>query len=43
VLPIGQALPSHSVIVPRKGVIELLRLLDGGDTPLQLRFQTSSR
>ncbi|MGK2888384.1 MAG: DNA polymerase III subunit beta [Candidatus Malihini olakiniferum] len=37
-MPIGQSLPSHSVIVPRKGVIELLRLLDGGDTPLQLQI-----
>lgn len=32
-MPIGQTLPSHSVIVPRKGVMELVRLLDGGDTP----------
>lgn len=31
-MPIGQTLPSHSVIVPRKGVMELVRLLDGGDT-----------
>ena len=30
-MPIGQSLPSHSVIVPRKGVIELMRMLDGGD------------
>ncbi|MEO3956636.1 DNA polymerase III subunit beta, partial [Chromobacterium piscinae] len=30
-MPIGQALPNHSVIVPRKGVIELVRLLDGGE------------
>ncbi len=28
-MPIGQSLPSHSVIVPRKGVIELMRMLDG--------------
>jgi len=41
-MPIGQALPSHSVIVPRKGVIELLRLLDGGDTPLQVRIGGSN-
>ena len=33
-MPIGQSLPSHSVIVPRKGVIELMRMLDGGDNPL---------
>jgi DNA polymerase-3 subunit beta len=31
-MPIGDALPNHSVIVPRKGVIELMRMLDGGDT-----------
>ncbi|MDH2068895.1 DNA polymerase III subunit beta [Pantoea sp. GD03673] len=41
-MPIGQALPSHSVIVPRKGVIELLRLLDGGDTPLQVQIGGSN-
>ncbi|MGL9720009.1 DNA polymerase III subunit beta [Symbiopectobacterium sp.] len=41
-MPIGQSLPSHSVIVPRKGVIELLRLLDGGDTPLQLQIGTNN-
>jgi DNA polymerase III sliding clamp (beta) subunit (PCNA family) len=28
------SLPNHSVIVPRKGVIELMRMLDGGETPL---------
>lgn len=38
-MPIGQTLPSHSVIVPRKGVMELVRLLDGGDT---LRLQIGS-
>lgn len=41
-MQIGQALPSHSVIVPRKGVIELLRLLDGGDTPLQVQIGSSN-
>ncbi|MEN4763572.1 DNA polymerase III subunit beta [Pantoea agglomerans] len=41
-MPIGQTLPSHSVIVPRKGVIELLRLLDGGDTPLQVQIGGSN-
>ncbi|MFB6327891.1 DNA polymerase III subunit beta [Pantoea deleyi] len=41
-MPIGQALPSHSVIVPRKGVIELLRLLDGGETPLQVQIGGSN-
>ncbi|WP_130832959.1 DNA polymerase III subunit beta [[Erwinia] mediterraneensis] len=37
-MPVGQALPDHSVIVPRKGVVELVRLLDGGDTPLQMQI-----
>lgn len=41
-LEIGQDLPSHSVIVPRKGVIELMRLLDGGDTPLQLQIGSNN-
>jgi len=41
-MPIGQALPSHSVIVPRKGVIELLRLLDGGENPLQVQIGGSN-
>ncbi|MEG3109409.1 MULTISPECIES: DNA polymerase III subunit beta [unclassified Pantoea] len=41
-MPIGQTLPSHSVIVPRKGVIELLRLLDGGETPLQVKIGSSN-
>ena len=27
-MPVGQPLPSHSVIVPRKGVIELMRMLN---------------
>ncbi|MHA6733155.1 DNA polymerase III subunit beta family protein, partial [Escherichia coli] len=33
-----QSLPSHSVIVPRKGVIELMRMLDGGDNPLRVQI-----
>ncbi|MGL9733993.1 MAG: DNA polymerase III subunit beta [Symbiopectobacterium sp.] len=41
-MPIAQSLPSHAVIVPRKGVIELLRLLDGGDTSLQLQIGTNN-
>ncbi|KNC10491.1 DNA polymerase III subunit beta [Pantoea sp. BIGb0393] len=41
-MPIGQALPNHSVIVPRKGVIELMRLLDGGETPLQVQIGSSN-
>ncbi len=39
---IGQKLPSHSVIVPRKGVIELMRLLDGGDAPVQLQIGSNN-
>ncbi|MGU0042882.1 DNA polymerase III subunit beta [Escherichia coli] len=43
-MPIGQSLPSHSVIVPRKGVIELMRMLDGGDNPLRVQLAaTDSR
>ncbi|MCW6543092.1 DNA polymerase III subunit beta [Yersinia ruckeri] len=41
-MPIGQSLPSHSVIVPRKGVMELVRLLDGGDTPLRLQIGSNN-
>jgi len=41
-MPVGQSLPSHSVIVPRKGVMELVRLLDGGDTPLQLQIGSNN-
>ncbi|MGL4859969.1 MAG: DNA polymerase III subunit beta [Enterobacteriaceae bacterium] len=37
-MPIGQAVSPHSVIVPRKGVMELQRLLDGGDSPVQLQI-----
>ncbi len=40
--PIGQQLPSHSVIVPRKGVMELVRLLDGGDSLLQLQIGSNN-
>ncbi|CNE30201.1 DNA polymerase III subunit beta [Yersinia nurmii] len=41
-MPIGQTLPSHSVIVPRKGVMELVRLLDGGETPLRLQIGSNN-
>lgn len=41
-MEVGQELPAHSVIVPRKGVIELMRLLDGGDTPLQLQIGSNN-
>ena len=41
-MPIGQSLPSHSVIVPRKGVMELSLLLDGGETPLRLQIGSNN-
>ena len=41
-MPIGQSLPSHSVIVPRKGVIELMRMLDGGDNPLRVQIGSNN-
>ncbi|MEA9389991.1 DNA polymerase III subunit beta [Acerihabitans sp. TG2] len=41
-MPVGQPLPSHSVIVPRKGVMELVRMLDGGETPLKLQIGTNN-
>jgi DNA polymerase-3 subunit beta len=37
-MPIGDSLPNHSVIVPRKGVIELMRMLDGGETRCACRL-----
>ena len=37
-MPLEASLPNHSVIVPRKGVIELMRMLDGGDTPLRVQI-----
>lgn len=41
-MPIGRQLPTHSVIVPRKGVMELVRLLDGGDTLLQVQIGSNN-
>ncbi len=41
-MSIGQSLPSHSVIVPRKGVIELMRMLDGGDNPLRVQIGSNN-
>lgn len=41
-MPIGQSLPSHSVIVPRKGVIELMRMLDGGDIRCACRLAATT-
>ncbi|OZI14491.1 DNA polymerase III subunit beta [Sodalis-like symbiont of Philaenus spumarius] len=37
-MSVGEALPSHSVIVPRKGVMELVRMLDGGENPVKLQI-----
>ncbi|MEI3787878.1 DNA polymerase III subunit beta [Klebsiella pneumoniae] len=37
-MPLEASLPNHSVIVPRKGVIELMRMLDGGDTRCACRL-----
>ncbi|XBS69754.1 DNA polymerase III subunit beta [Acerihabitans sp. KWT182] len=41
-MPVGQGLPTHSVIVPRKGVMELVRMLDGGETPLTLQIGSNN-
>jgi DNA polymerase-3 subunit beta len=41
-MPIGDSLPNHSVIVPRKGVIELMRMLDGGETPLRVQIGSNN-
>ena len=32
------ALPDHQIILPRKGVLELVRLLDSDDKPVRLQF-----
>lgn len=41
-MPVGQALPSHSVIVPRKGVLELMRLMDASDAQVQLQIGSNN-
>lgn len=41
-MPVGEALPSHSVIVPRKGVMELARMLDGGENPVKLQIGSNN-
>lgn len=41
-MPIGQALPRHSVIMPRKGVMELARLLDGGESSLKVQIGSNN-
>lgn len=37
-MPIERELPKHAVIVPRKGVLELVRLLDSSDAPLHMQI-----
>lgn len=37
-MSIDESLPPYSVIVPRKGVIELARLLDASERPLELQI-----
>lgn len=41
-MSVGQSLPHHSVIVPRKGVTELVRLLDGSETLLQVQIGSNN-
>ncbi|WP_074012297.1 DNA polymerase III subunit beta [Candidatus Sodalis sp. SoCistrobi] len=41
-MSVGEALPSHSVIVPRKGVMELVRMLDGGENPVKLQIGSNN-
>lgn len=41
-MSIDQSLPDCSVVVPRKGVMELVRLLDGGEASLKLQIGTNN-
>ncbi|MCR3755684.1 MAG: beta sliding clamp [Sodalis sp. Psp] len=41
-MPIGEALPSHSVIVPRKGVMELVHMLGSGNNPVKLQIGSNN-
>lgn len=41
-MSVGKLLPSHSVIVPRKGVMEMVRMLDGGAYPVNLQIGTNN-
>ncbi|QIW15282.1 DNA polymerase III subunit beta [Pasteurellaceae bacterium RH1A] len=41
-MALSQELPSHSVIVPRKAVLELARLLGNGDEGVRLEIGTSN-
>ncbi|VAY02324.1 DNA polymerase III subunit beta [Arsenophonus endosymbiont of Aleurodicus dispersus] len=41
-LNINKYLPTHSVIVPRKGVVEFMRLLDSSDDSLKLQIGSNN-
>lgn len=41
-LELAQDLQTHSVIVPRKGVLELVRLLENSDLPVRLQIGTNN-
>lgn len=41
-MSIGEALPSHAVIVPRKGVIELVHILGGGKNLVNLQIGSNN-
>ncbi|KYP97239.1 DNA polymerase III subunit beta [Sodalis-like endosymbiont of Proechinophthirus fluctus] len=41
-MSVGVALPSYSVIVPRKGVMGLVRMLDGGENPVNLQIGSNN-
>ena len=40
--PLEQELQNHSVILPRKGVLELVRLLETNDEPARLQIGTNN-
>lgn len=37
-----ESAPEHAVIVPRKGVLELMRLLDSGNSPMRLQIGSNN-
>lgn len=37
-MSVGEELPSYSVIVPRKGVMEMVRMLNGSENPVKLQI-----
>lgn len=41
-MSVADTLPVHSVIMPRKGVLELMRLLDGGDASMHLQIGSNN-